>query len=340
MLLMFTQTDMLLTFTQTDKIVFLAFTFLLFISAQLLVLYLISLYVTKTSISRLPNQPNPDVPADHIAKDVQRYIRDDFPGAVWFGRHAEQFEHQFIKSFDGLKLHAWYLESSTDGKNSTRTAIICHGYSDHIGVIALYTRYFHERGFNVLMLDQRSHGYSEGQYIGMSSVECKDLELWTREVYRLSPDVEDIVWVGWSMGASTVLKLSNKKMDKIRLIIADSGFTSLEEVTLDSYQGKVRRTLVKLIIPPVSSFIKWRTGIDLRLANPHSHVKDALYPILYFHGDQDLRVPLHMGEELFSLTRTPKKLVIAPGSAHVRGFAEHRELFENEMDLFIKDHLA
>lgn len=336
---------MLLLFSQIDKAILLSFVVIIFILAQALIVYLISLFILKSSLSRFPNQPDPSTPAQSMAVDVQRFIRTEYPGAVWFGEQAQNFEHWFMPSFDGLKLHAWYLPAlnsglGSGGEHSQKTAIVCHGYSDHMGSIALYTRYFHTRGFNVLMIDQRCHGYSEGKYIGMSVSECQDLQDWTREVYTKTPEVKDIVWVGWSMGAATVLELANVKMDKVKLIIADSGYTSVQNAVLAGSQSAFQRGVMRLFMPLVNFYIKRRTGTDLRRGHPLWHVERAVYPILYFHGDKDLRVPFHMGEELYAATITEKEFVVAPGSAHVRGFAEHCDLYENAMDQFLTKHIA
>src|SRR5699024_12115367 len=69
----------------------------------------------------------------------------------------------WITSGDGLKLHGTYFE----GEKGTRAVICFHGYtsdgmSDYIGL----SDYYLKHGYRMLLVDERAHGQSEGEYIG------------------------------------------------------------------------------------------------------------------------------------------------------------------------------
>lgn len=314
-----------------SKVTILILAIFVFIIGQLLVIFLLAYYFLKTRLSRFPNQPQANVAEEQMAKDVQNYIKPEFPGALWFSEHVGEFEHRFTKSKDGFRLHAWYLPC----QDSRKTALISHGYTDNIGSIALYARYFHSRGWNVLMIDQRCHGYSGGDYIGMSVSESQDLLEWHKLLLSERPDLENIVFLGWSMGAATVLQISDLKLEKVKGIIADSSFTSVKDAIFYEAGTKPRRVLLRLIFPFGHFILFILSGVNYKRGNALKKIRQCVYPLLIFHGDQDTRVPLEMGKRLYDAAKTPKRLVIAEGSAHVRGMAEHTAQYEQALDDFL-----
>ncbi len=304
---------------------------LIFLLGQILVLGLLTHFMVKTSLSRFRDQPSPDVPEEQLSRDSANYLNEDNPGSLWFHQHVDDFEHWYITSHDGLKLHAWYLPCP----DARKTALIVHGYGDRLGAISLYAKYFQSRRWNALMIDQRAHGYSEGRYFSLSVNESHDLLCWTDELKARQSELEDIIWVGWSMGAATVLQVSDLQIDKLRGIIADSGFTSIKDISIAAYESRLLKTFFRLFLPLISLAVRPKIGVSLNQGSALEHVKNKRYPLLLFHGDQDARVPVEMGKALYLAAKEPKKLVIAEGSAHVRGISEQYELYEKSMDEFI-----
>ena len=78
---------------------------------------------------------------------------------------AKTTEHAFvyISSFDHLKLAGYqFLNPGSD-----KWVIIVHGYQSEAKYVYQNGKEFYDRGFNVLIVDCRGHGRSEGDYIGM-----------------------------------------------------------------------------------------------------------------------------------------------------------------------------
>lgn len=304
---------------------------LIFLLGQALVLGLLTYFMINTMLSRFSNQPSPAVPEEMVSLDAVKFLDPENPGSVWFQQHVTDFEHWYISSHEGLRLHAWYLACP----GSKKTVVLVHGYGDRLGSISLYVNYFQSRAWNVLMIDQRAHGYSEGKYVSLSVNESDDLLRWTAEVKARVAELEDIVWLGWSMGAATVLQVSDLKIDKLKGIIADSGFTSVKDVSFVPYQGLFMKSIFALFYPLISLAIRLKIGVNLNKGQALEHVKNKLYPLLIFHGEQDGRVPVEMGKSLYLAAKEPKQLVLAEGSKHVRGISEHPELYEKSMDEFL-----
>ena len=91
------------------------------------------------------------------------------------------FEEVFVTSFDGLKLAGRYYHLN----DHAPLIIFFHGYRcsglrDGNGIF-LYAR---KLGFNVLLVDQRAHGKSEGKTITFGVKEVKDVPLWIDYVIK------------------------------------------------------------------------------------------------------------------------------------------------------------
>ena len=97
----------------------------------------------------------------------------------------QKTEDVFVKSDDGLKLHATLLRS-----NSNKNCVICfHGYTsrglnDYTGLSSYYLK----RGYAMLLVDERAHGESEGQYIGFGCLDRKDALKWIDWVLQTCGD--------------------------------------------------------------------------------------------------------------------------------------------------------
>ena len=109
-----------------------------------------------------------------------------------------------LQSSDGLSLHAWWV----GGDGSSRAAVLVHGWggdrSDlHVIRTALV---YHRAGFNVLMLDLRAHGESEGDRITVGYREARDVRGALSWLGSRGFDPQDVVLHGWSLGGAAVVQ--------------------------------------------------------------------------------------------------------------------------------------
>lgn len=92
-------------------------------------------------------------------------------------------ENWYIDSFDGLKLHAFFIEN-----NSDRFVIIQHGYMSRAKHMEKIAEFFNNEGFGVLIPDARAHGESEGKYIGMGWNDRLDILSWAAKLSAERPN--------------------------------------------------------------------------------------------------------------------------------------------------------
>ena len=218
-----------------------------------------------------------------------------------------------IKTFDGLRLHGYYY----NGKNSEHKniCILFHGYRSNVfhdfcGAAIDY----YENGTDMLMVDQRAHGKSEGKYITMGIKESRDCLEWCKYISKLYPEA-NITLCGISMGATTVLMASRLPLpNNVRAIIADCGFTSPFDIV-----KKVSRDMklpFMLIYPSMNFSAKIFGGFKMNELSTTKAMSENTRPILFIHGTGDKFVPHHMTVECYEKCTSVKKLLLIKDAYH------------------------
>src|SRR5699024_1489438 len=105
-------------------------------------------------------------------------------------------------SLDGLILRASCIEATQPTK---RIAILAHGLGHAREQMIPWAKTFHDWGYTVLMPDARAHGDSEGHTIGYGWPDRFDYNGWINQVIATYGADCEIVLLGISMGAATVL---------------------------------------------------------------------------------------------------------------------------------------
>ena len=132
-------------------------------------------------------------------------------------------EDIYITSTDGLRLHAYSLADL----GSQKWAVICHGYTANAKCMSTFGEQYAAMGYNVLLVDARAHGKSEGKYIGMGWHECKDSPLWLEYLEQYYPGCQ-IILHGISMGGVSHDVLWPKQLPtSVKAIIEDCGYSSI-----------------------------------------------------------------------------------------------------------------
>ena len=84
-------------------------------------------------------------------------------------------EDVYITSRDGLRLHGTFF--CCEG---SRRAVVCfHGYtSEGLNDYTSIAKFYLNQGFNLMVVDERAHGKSEGTYIGFGCLDRYDALQW------------------------------------------------------------------------------------------------------------------------------------------------------------------
>lgn len=245
------------------------------------------------------------------------------------------YEKVYITSFDGLKLFGkLYIFDE-----NAPMELMVHGYH----AVAERDFPFHfkhamEKGHNILLIDQRSHGESEGHTVCFGVLERKDVLSWINFILeRMGKDTK-IILRGVSMGSATVMMSTSLPLpENVVGVIADCGYTSPEEI-------------IKLVIPamvpvPVNviyPFVKLGAILFGHFSVTSSSAMDAMkqckLPILFIHGEKDTFVPFYMMQKVYDACISEKKYKYpVPNSPHARATFEDYDGCAKVMDDFMAE---
>ncbi len=254
-------------------------------------------------------------------------------GSDWIKEHPH--DRVSIISHDKLKLYASVYEPDTPSKTCI---LLFHGWSSHPSFdFSCIVKVYVDMGHNVVVVDQRGHGESEGKYSCFGVKERYDVISWLRYIIgRYGNDVR-VVLDGISMGASTVMMAAGlEELPKnVTGIIADCGFTS-------AYDQFVHIIKKWYNLPPfpfiysVDLIAKAVAGFAFREVSTDEELKKSTLPLLILHGADDDFVPLKFSRRNYEASASKdKKLIIIDGAGHGTSYIVDEENCKRELKEFL-----
>lgn len=231
-------------------------------------------------------------------------------GISWFS--AQKKEDVTISARDGTRLVAQYLPA----RNSKGTILLFHGYrAQSFTDFSCAYKMYHDLGFSILNVTQRSHGLSGGTYITFGVKERFDCYDWVLYVNDRFGTASDIFLGGMSMGASTVLMAAGMSLPpNVRGIIADSGFSC----PYDEFAHVLKR--IHCPVHPFADianvYAQVLAGFRFDEYSTVEAMKTNKIPILFIHGEADNFVPVKFSLESYDACIAEKTLVTVADAGH------------------------
>lgn len=293
------------------------------ISLVLLVIIAICLFLIKETFVR--NDKLDTTPAWY------EYINANQEGREYI--YSLNPEDLYINSFDNLKLHALFINNNTN-----KTIICVHGYKAKDGLydFGMSAKFLNSLGYNLLFVDNRAHGLSQGKYIGFGVLDSIDVNSWV-DYLVTNMNQETIILYGMSMGAATVLNTdSSPDSSPVKAIIADCGFASgYDEV---AYQIKKMYHLSSFPLVPISNILlKLLAKYSLKDKEAYKSIKNYKNNLLIIHGSRDHFVPTSDAYKIFENATCKKKLLIIKDASHAKSYLKDTKLYEKTVREFLDE---
>ena len=247
---------------------------------------------------------------------------------------AQEMQDWYIHSTDGYRLHASYLPV----KDAKRIVLLSHGYrGTRFGSIAHIAPYLHDHQCDLLFLDQRCCGESEGEYITFGAKEQLDILGWIRKINENNPEKLPIYLYGQSMGATSVLLAAGHDLPKeVKGVIADCGFHSMKQQLRDIASGWFHLHYVELLLWRVDIFCRLFAGFSMKETDTTKALQQNRLPILFFHGERDTYVWPENTCKNFELCRASKELMMVPGARHLCSSYAAPEHYKKKLSHFFQ----
>ena len=253
------------------------------------------------------------------------------PDPAAYGLQAERLS---IRTRDSIWLQALYIPANptTQQLNNSTTQqpslciVMIPGISGCKEFFLPSAQYFAEQGISTLLLDQRAHGESGGEYCTFGFREKHDVSSAVDTLLARHPGLHLGV-MGHSLGGAVALQaLAEDK--RLRFGIIESTFHSLEAVVEqygENYFGIRSNWLARHTLDKSAAIAHF----DPYAVRPFESAERIQQPVFMAHGDADERIPLAFGRINFEhLASAQKEWHTVRGAGHngiwARGGAEYR----------------
>ena len=238
-----------------------------------------------------------------------------------------------IKSHDGLTLYARYYQV----KEGAPVAIMCHGYrGSAIRDFCGGARIVRSLEQNILLIDQRAMGKSEGTTITFGILERYDVLRWANYITERFGKETKIYLYGISMGGATVLMCRSLPLpENVVGIFADCPYdtpTAIIERTVRG-EGFPTKATMKLI----SLSARLLGGFRLEDYDPIRAMQDeGRLPVYLVHGTGDNFIPSWMSENIHR-AREGSHLLLVEGADHGMSYIQSPEEYLEFVRAFVRE---
>jgi len=268
-------------------------------------------------------------------KEDEQQMRMFNEGVERARRFKDKMEELSIVSGDGLKLYGEYVNFGHD-----KCAVILQGQTESL----LYSYYFadvyYRNGYNILVVDVRAHGISDGKYRTGGIKESDDCVLWIKlinEKYGINDFTIHGICVGGATAIYTYVKLKSAGSGLIKRIVTDGVYQNYYEIFKRHFRMYKKPAFPALYL---CFFLVYAfTGARLFKETPMKYMKDIDIPILFIWSEKDIFCIKPKGEEMFAACASEhKELRFFPEGRHSHVRSTQEAEYDEVIDKFLQKH--
>jgi fermentation-respiration switch protein FrsA (DUF1100 family) len=218
----------------------------------------------------------------------------DYPGRLGGDWHPRNLTVQdiWLTSSDGTKLHAWWVPN----EKAKFTFLAFHGNAGNIADRAPVYEFLYDTPGNVLALEYRGYGHSEGKP-GEPGI-YRDADAAYQYLVNVKHiDPATVISFGQSLGTAVAAHLAAER--HVGAVILEAPFPSAARLA----------KLIFRILPGLSFFVRGQFDTQTRVQEIHA-------PIFIVHCREDPVLPFTLGQEVYAASNAPKTFLEISGRCH------------------------
>lgn len=243
---------------------------------------ILTMYIAKqvyehTLVKRTPDSWGRVCSAPENEEQVEMWNR----GLEWGKENAKYKKEVEITSKDGLKLVGEFFDFGKE-----KTAIILSGRCECCWYGYYYAFPYHEAGYNILVIDGRGHGNSEGKYSTAGILESEDVVGWMKllkEKYNQKGFIFHCICIGSATG--TLAAQTEFGQQYVEKLILDGAYISFIESYKRHYIDKGHALFP--VFYEIWIWFRFCTGVSVRKSNPLKIIPHLNQPILFIYSKED-----------------------------------------------------
>lgn len=238
-------------------------------------------------------------------------------------------EEFFINSRYGYKLQArWYKPEY----ESNKFVIAIHGRGVSYVTQLKYMKIFLDRGYNVLLPNNRYSGESGGNFYSYGVFEKYDIISLINEIKKKKGNAE-ILLFGESMGAATAI-WTTAVDDRIKALISYCSYASIDEL-LKNHIGNDYPKVTKFLLPAFKFCSFFFFGMRIKSINIAKQMEKIKVPTLIMHSYGDKLIDVRNAQMLIEANQKAE-VVFFQNSNHAESYGMYKEKFTNSINHFLE----
>lgn len=245
------------------------------------------------------------------------------------------FEDVFLQTSDGVRIHAWFIPA-VDEKETAPTFLFCHANAGNIGLrVPNFAQIVTKLKANVLALDYRGYGLSEGTPSEEGLIEdALSAWRWIRQSSEKGEINGRRVFVfGRSLGGAVAIALAHTLQQSgegpaPRGLILENTFISMSAVVDALFPILAFKSLKQRFLR-----VKWESI---------ERIKSLEVPLLFLTGEKDEMIPPWHSQALHaaSVKSRLSKNVVFPEGSHNDTWEKGGELYWEAQQSFLQDSIG
>ena len=249
---------------------------------------------------------------------------------------------------DGITIEGWLLPADPPGK---AVIILSHGGGSNRSRMLGRAASLINGGFDVLAIDLRAHGGSEGNLNSLGMMEALDI-LGAVDFLKNRGDNRPIILMGLSLGSVSSINAA-AQFPNAAAVIAEGAFITSKEVIIvsaDLYLSDPNISFLERVRYEIADwpFVDFLTRLEIwfhsgvylnpKKANAIESVKKIQNtPILFLAGENEFLIPERNAKVMLKASRSPQsELKIIKGGGHSIFNEETKEAYNEAVFSFLE----
>ena len=300
----------------------------IFVVINLLLIVPLNLWGAKIAHGCNMKRKRPDMWSRECSSDEPHQIEMYQIGCAWAEQNLDK-RHELHMVNDGLNLYAEYYDLGFD-----RTVFVIPGRTEGLRYGYYFAIPYVERGFNVMVIDQRAHGKSDGVWNSIGFKEHRDVIKWA-ELLRDRFGMNDIILHGICIGSACGLYAltSPDCPENLRGLVADGMYPNFYE-SFKNHMIELKKPTF-MAMDMVNWWQKHYTGFDMK-TGPADVIHKYYKPLLMLHGKGDRYSLPSEAQKLYDKCPSDnKKIVFFENGLHSKLRYQDTELYDKSVSEFI-----
>ena len=264
------------------------------------------------------------------------YAAEELEDAFDAWRYSRLPKDVYITTDDDVTLHADLYD-----EDSNVTVILLNGYAATADDDFLEAAYYGSLGYNVLMVEQRAHGESEGEFFSYGLCEADDLQDWISYIEDLYGDDTQIIIHGKYTGANIALMAASDGLsDSVAFIVADSAYTNM-------YDVGVRILKLEIEMPKwpfymlTNYYFEKKDGYSIEDVEILSGMGSVTTPVIFVCDSADQYILAENTEELYAACGSADtELLVIDGAGFNDTYIYGTDEIESLLDAWIDSYIT